>query len=123
MTAPACNEAFLTSICKGFVKENALHQLQTVIKLLYEGFVKEGAPYQLQSVIKLFFKVCKENTSRQPQPVIKRFSKDFQHKLPQISPNLKSSFLKGLVHSKLSRPSDLIGQPDLGLMGGVSFFL
>ena len=52
-TVPACNHSFL----KAFVKENALHQLQTVIKLLYKGFVKEGALYQLQSVSGLLRKM------------------------------------------------------------------
>ena len=85
-TTPACNRAFLTSICKGFVKENALHQLQPVIKLLSKGFVKESALYQLQPVIKPVIKVVKENASRHPQPVIKRFSKVFPQNLPKISP-------------------------------------
>ena len=58
LKAPACNQAFLISICQRFVKENALHQLQPVIKPLSKGFVKESALCQLQPVIKLFFKVC-----------------------------------------------------------------
>ena len=52
-TAPACNQAFLVTIRKGFVKEIAPHQLQPVLTLLSKGFVKESALYQLQPVIKL----------------------------------------------------------------------
>ena len=47
-----CNQAF----CKGFVKQNASEQLQSVIWPFHKGFVKENASEQLQSVIWFFRK-------------------------------------------------------------------
>ena len=57
-----CNQAF----CKGFVKQNASEQLQSVIWPFHKGFVKENASEQLQSVIKPFLKgLVKEKGFRQ----------------------------------------------------------
>ena len=51
---------------KGFVRERASEQLQSVIWLLHKGFVKESASEQLQSVIKPFLKgYVRERASEQ----------------------------------------------------------
>ena len=65
---------------KGFVRERASEQLQSVIWPLHKGVVKESASEQLQSVIKPFgkgFVLLKQHASEQLQSVIKPFLKGF----------------------------------------------
>ena len=59
------------------MKESSSEQLQSEIWHFLKGFVRENASVQLQSVSLLFLKVVRENASEQLQPVIRPFLKGF----------------------------------------------